>query len=242
MPRKSKAIFVDTSNVRSTLTSAHGKKRYRKRREPIQRFGFPVQKIYHRSIVPNIHKVKLPYTSSIISLTATSGVASYYLFNANDIYDPDRSGGGHQPMGRDQWANFYEQYRVTGIKVILTAFNATNASPICVSMGALNGTAGTTDGESAKESPRFMTKYGGNDQKAVFMKKYWQSPNVFGITKLQYDADKDYSGVVGAAPNNKSCIQIWAGPMDNATTTSIKLHLRIDYFVRYSNPKILAQS
>ena len=59
---------------------------------------------------------KLRYAERInIPAAAAVGLANAYLFNLNSIYDPDRTGVGHQPMGRDQLALLYHRYRVFAV-------------------------------------------------------------------------------------------------------------------------------
>lgn len=38
-------------------------------------------------------------------------------FRLNSVYDPDLSGTGNQPVGFDQWAAFYNKYRVLSTDV-----------------------------------------------------------------------------------------------------------------------------
>lgn len=55
--------------------------------------------------------VRLRY-SEMYTLTAAGTVGNYWGFRINSLYDPDYSFGGHQPMGRDQWAALYNEYRI----------------------------------------------------------------------------------------------------------------------------------
>lgn len=47
----------------------------------------------------------------------TPGTPEYYLWGANNAYDPDHTGTGHQPMGFDQMAEVYGSYAVVGSKI-----------------------------------------------------------------------------------------------------------------------------
>jgi len=64
--------------------------------------------------------VKLRYAEDV---NISAGIAlGSYDFRANSIFDPNLTGIGHQPLGHDQWAVFYDHYVVLGarIKVTLT--------------------------------------------------------------------------------------------------------------------------
>lgn len=64
------------------------------------------------------HRVKLRY-SDVINLDPTSGSAgtAVYVFCANNIFDPDYTGTGHQPLYRDTWAGIYKSYIILGAKI-----------------------------------------------------------------------------------------------------------------------------
>jgi len=46
--------------------------------------------------------------------------AGVHTFRMRSIYDPDYTGGGHQPMFRDNWATLYGQYKVLKTMVSVT--------------------------------------------------------------------------------------------------------------------------
>jgi hypothetical protein len=80
--------------------------------------------------------VKMPYYFST-NYTQTSGtLGTGNQFKINSIYDPDLTGAGHQPLGRDTWAGIYDYYKVleTRVEVTMTSnlyqteFNAAGGS------------------------------------------------------------------------------------------------------------------
>jgi len=72
---------------------------------------------------------KLRY-STTFQLTCTSGAVATYVFRANDLFDPDYTGTGHQPMGFDQMMLSYNHFCVTHSKIKVTARNKSNTSPV----------------------------------------------------------------------------------------------------------------
>jgi len=69
--------------------------------------GFPKTKI-----------VNMRYADSYeISLNSTPGALTSLKWRANSVFDPDFTNVGHQPMGYDQWALFYNHYVVLGSKI-----------------------------------------------------------------------------------------------------------------------------
>jgi hypothetical protein len=54
-----------------------------------------------------------------------------YEFNLNSLFDPNLTGTGHQPLGRDQWSTFYSRYRVLRCQYQVDIVN-TSSSPLRV--------------------------------------------------------------------------------------------------------------
>jgi len=87
---------------------------------------------------------RLRYSTSV-SLATTSGViTSTQVFRANDLFDPDFTGTGHQPMGFDQLMSFYNHFVVRRARITLLIRNTSDSQPtVCVRVDA-DSTALTT--------------------------------------------------------------------------------------------------
>jgi hypothetical protein len=79
------------------------------------RLGFPAQK-----------HVTMAYVSRH-RLSTTTGSVSVQQFRLNSLFDPDFTGGGHQPMGFDQWSAFYNHYVVTKCTYEVEFVDVTNS-------------------------------------------------------------------------------------------------------------------
>lgn len=66
--------------------------------------------------------VVLPYAMYLTGTSSASNVNGIYQFKINSTYDPDLTGAGSQPLGRDTWAAVYNYYKVleAHIKVVAT--------------------------------------------------------------------------------------------------------------------------
>jgi hypothetical protein len=62
----------------------------------------------------------LRYSTSF-ALSSVAGAVVTYVFRANDLFDPDLTGTGHQPMGFDQMMVFYQHFCVVKARIIVTA-------------------------------------------------------------------------------------------------------------------------
>lgn len=61
-------------------------------------------------------KVKTWLTYYDTKTIAPDTGAAKHVFNLANIYDPDVTGGGHQPAFYDQWKTYYNKYRVLGAR------------------------------------------------------------------------------------------------------------------------------
>lgn len=78
-----------------------------------------------RAPLPAKLQVKLKYFDTW-TLDPAAGVIGTYVFRANDMYDPNLTGIGHQPRGFDQLMTMYDHY-VVGMSEIVLTMHQTNA-------------------------------------------------------------------------------------------------------------------
>lgn len=64
-----------------------------------------------------------------ITLTTTSGVVNTYVYAANDAYDPNITGTGHQPMGFDQMMQLYNHFHIVKARIKVTFRNTSFGTP-----------------------------------------------------------------------------------------------------------------
>jgi len=69
---------------------------------------------------PNRKTVALRYVESV-AFDASGSSAAVNVFCVNNIYDPNYSGTGHQPMFRDNYATIYERYKVNYATITMVA-------------------------------------------------------------------------------------------------------------------------
>jgi len=63
-----------------------------------------------------------------LTLTQATIATTNWCFCANGIYDPNLSGGGHQPYGHDTYSGIYNQYTVLKSKIKITPTGRTASS------------------------------------------------------------------------------------------------------------------
>jgi len=131
----------------------------------------------------------MKYCDNFATGNITSGSIFTQQFNLNSIWDPDRTGSGHNPMGYLQIAPFYNRYRVMKCKWRAT-FQPTSDRYYAV-VAPLNNLWTTTTAIAIMEQPRAIIKavgyQGGN---AVVIKGQISIPNLIGVTYKEYHDDR----------------------------------------------------
>lgn len=79
----------------------------------------------------NNYTVRLTYADTFrhdIINSSAGGVTQ--VFRTNSIFDPDFTGTGHQPLGRDLWASMYDYYAVLSTSYTIRMYNCSGQDPI----------------------------------------------------------------------------------------------------------------
>ena len=82
-------------------------------RDPNTAINTPYTMTARGSLVAPRLRCRLRYSTNLAIVTGVLGTATN-IFNLNSLYDPDRTGVGHQPRGFDQIKTLYNRYRVYG--------------------------------------------------------------------------------------------------------------------------------
>lgn len=187
----------------------------------------------------------------LLQPTAGSVATALQRFRANSIYDPDQSGTGHQPLGHDQWAAFYDHYVVLGSKIKCT-FNygeAVNAAPLIAAI-SLEDTTNITPATVASS----ITEQGKAPFKFLGMTQGKQGPvtvyNTYSCKKFNNVKDvKDnidtLGGLFAGDPPESTYFTVSVSQYaDTVASTSdiVTCYAEIDYIVLCSEPKFLPQS
>lgn len=188
-------------------------------------------------------KMNLPYVErSILINPAIGGLAASYYFSANGLYDPNITGGGHQPLGFDQIMPMYDHYTVIASKITCTFYNDDTSIKQVVGLRLADSTTLTSaDPTALMESGG--GKYGWLNARAVdgdmATMTLGCSPKKFFSKSLNDDV---YKGGIGSNPSDQVYFHIWCAPFNSADSAAVYVNVRIDYIALFSEPKQLAQS
>jgi len=195
-------------------------------------------KLVNRAVnpIPERYICKMKY-SDTFQITAAGG--SLYRFNLNSIYDPNRTGTGHQPYGRDQLATLYNRYRVFKCAYAITFFNSTNTLRLAAVPANIELGLGTVS--EAVENPlaKWGTQTAGGSVKVVSGTVYL--PSLVGRTKGQYLADDRYQAQMAESPAEAAILNVIAQAITDVGVT-VDCTISLTYHVECFDRNSLAQS
>lgn len=214
-------------------------KRYRRRLPKYPRKGKGRKTVVvNRALQPipqrYICKMKYSQTFTLNNTTATG-----YRFNLNSIYDPDRSGVGHQPYGHDTLQTLYNRYRVVSCSYVITAYSSV---AVRVAAHPANEEVTYSNVSEAVEQPRtkFILQFPGSQVAKLKGKIYL--PSLVGRTKSQYMADDRFQAQFGSSPSENAILNILHGTMTDGFPATTECTIEMMFHVECFDAKTLSQS
>lgn len=221
--------------------SRNAKRTFKRRQRRRKRRGTVMLK----NFLPTSRVIKQRY-STFITIDAPATTIASHAFRANDVYDPDYTGSGHQPLYFDELMELYNHFCVLGSKLSIKCINYNTAASDSIVLG-LTHTGGTSPGGTLKSTmiengksqfiivePQTRGKGKGLLSRKFSTKKFF---------KTNPKDRSDLRGDVSNSPSEQAYFHIWVAglnPSDNPGPVSIEV--TIDYITLYTEPKTLAPS
>jgi hypothetical protein len=186
--------------------------------------------------LPAQQVVKLRY-AEVVPLLSTLGSLNYVQYAANGVYDPNLSGGGHQPYGFDQWTPLYKNHTVLKSRIDVEAF-AISAPFTCGITFSSNGNP-----ISSLPDPPSLIEAGRGEAGVLAPGAPARVFNsTFNLKKLFPDHDPaSYQGTVSANPAVVHQYVVWAMSMDASTNTAFTT-IVVEYEVLLQDPNNVVPS
>lgn len=217
------------------------KKTYRKKKKKYAVVRQP-------QIIADSTIVTLRYVDSV-NLNAGAATRAYDTWSATSIFDPYVAVGGHQPLGADQWAQFYNHYQVIGAKI--------TAHFTVISTGTVDNTIGVvklsdtstwtptdinTLMEQNKVNYKFLTSGNGSRSYAKVV-GYYSPRKFFG---LKYPSDEhDLRGTTGDSgtdPTENAYFHVGLGSANDGDPMLVPVRVVIEYRVKFTERKDIGAS
>lgn len=181
-------------------------------------------------------KVKMNYVQ--VKNISIAGPRGLILFRCASIFDPDFSGTGHQPLGHDQWATFYQRYRVYGMSYEIRATNDDAVNSVAF-FTAISETSSPGTGLEEHESAQFRVMGAGQQEEKV-IKGYVDLAKFEGDPGAKYD--KDYSANFGSNPTREIFLAVGGLNTFSASDVSLQMLVKLTYYVNLYDRVDLSQS
>ncbi len=197
------------------------------------------------TILPEKLRTVLPYADLVQVSTTTTGI-SKYVYRVNSIFDPDLSGTGYYPTGRDELAALYTNYTVFGIGYDITAINMSDTVParVCVIGSGEDGTYATfqeAQSQPNASKPVILSTMDGGTPTAK-LSGYISVAQCRGVRPATVSSDDLYSAAFGASPVNVAFFHILHANLDGVNTTDVHYEIGLKFYVRCTDLKQLTQT
>lgn len=141
----------------------------------------PVSALSIRSMYPTQlgkFRTKLRYFDRDVQVNpGAAGITGSHVFSANSLFDPDRTGVGHQPAGFDQIMLLYQHFTVHSAKITIDCRNDDTSNPQLILVASRDVPATHAD-------PRVYVENG-----ACIYKKLQMAPESGSMGRLTYYVD-----------------------------------------------------
>lgn len=168
-----------------------------------------------------------------------------YSFSCNSLYDPNRTGTGHQPLYFDQMSVIYDHYCVIGARIKISAINRSNTGNFRIAVyinddsTVVPADMNTVCEQSNVKWRTIAGTYTSGSQNKAFLTMKWSARKIFGRGVL---ANDELQGTGGASPVEESFFTIVADQFANITPELIDLMAEIDYIAVWKELKDIAGS
>lgn len=189
--------------------------------------------------------VKLVYSQKINGGGTTLGTAGTLQFNLNSLFDPDRTGVGHQPMGFDQLAALYERYIVTRAEYKLTMVNSSTTQNTIYVINVSDAVTTSPDMEQYIEQGNcrvgmLTTANGGDAQvKLSGMVNLWE---LQGLDYSEYMSSNGSDALVSANPTDIGVLNIVTCDAGAGTCASWNGIIEITYYAHLRGSQLTVKS
>jgi len=167
-----------------------------------------------------------------------------YVYRLNSIYDPDAQIGGHQPMGRDQYATFYNRYRVTACAMTLWVTPTSNTTSYKIVILGDNQAAAASGPFPGIEQRGATVHLPLTDRSGpICIRRKWLLRNITGVSEKEYQDDR-FQALMSTDPAEVINLHIMASYPQGTDLLvgEVTFNLRLDYTVEMFDPLELASS
>jgi hypothetical protein len=199
----------------------HSKKHSKKNSKKGQR----VQRSFGLVQTPHL-RITLPFVQTGIITESGAGLGAFQTFVINGAFDPDFTGSGFQPLGFDQYAQFYGRYRVLSVRVeVQWVARSTSTEPVNVGMYASPQSTlpSASTAWLVQPTPSLcvssLTGAAGGPCSVTHRRRI-KIADVLGITAKEFRDDQDFQAIFTANPARACYLQIFTRSLSGTVASS----------------------
>lgn len=217
-PSRTRSSYKSGSSSKRTKYTTSKKKKYYTKNPVAIRLG--------KQPIPKQLFNRLKYAETVNVAIGVSGLGSY-IFSCNGMYDPNTTGGGHQPMYFDQWSAMYNHYTVLKSTMKATVVANTTGATIFSLGQDDDATINAATSYTIWERSGFQTKVVNApvNPENTFLWSKWDAKKVFGA-----DPQSDPS-LQGSATSNPTEQTFYVLYFDATPSTYVTVLVEIWYDV-----------
>ena len=176
-------------------------------------------------------------------MLSTTGTPATYQFAANDMYDPNFTGTGHQPYQFDQLAALYNHWTVIASKITIKLIPYTSSQPAAQLSCYQND-----DTIPLSTDPMVQAEYAGTRYRVLTA----NSTDSVNTIVYRFSAKKTFGGSVlsnttlqgtgSASPSERTFWTMSLKALDGAATVQYFVNIKAEYTAVWSELKEVAQS
>lgn len=159
-----------------------------------------------------------------LSIVSASGSVAGQLYKCNGMFDPDTTGGGHQPSYFDNCAAIYDHYTVFRSRITIEVVSDLTSR---VALYVDDDTSAATAMTQAMEQPSASSALvPDTTAKPVRLTKSWSAKAYFGGDIFDND---NLQGTSAADPVEQSQFVILYQTADGSTTSTARINVVLEF-------------
>lgn len=189
--------------------------------------------------MPKMMKITHKYVETVQLLS--TGTVATYRFRANGMYDPNQTGGGHQPLYFDQIGALYNHYTIIGSKITVR-FVPTTSSAVPQHIGInLNDdtTALTNFNDISEQTQSRIQAIAYTPEKPVTLTAKYSAKKMYGGSVL---ANADLRCTTTSDSSEQAYFTLYSFPLDGSSSVGCYLVVTIEYIALWREIKDIAGS
>lgn len=188
------------------------------------------------------HKTLLRYCEYRFTLDPGLVTAHQKVYSANGMWDPNFSGGGHQPLGFDQLMAMYNHYTVIGAKIAVRMFGIDSTYEGLLSIHLQSNSSAPPNIEQLIENGSVAYKFIGSRDSGTTAALTLKCNPAKYLGRSKPLSDPQLKGTATANPDEQVYFVISADAPSGTDISGMYGICSIEYLAVFHEPKLLAQS